>query len=343
MCFPKVGSLVTLFRYLELNCIFVCFSFFKAVVSLLLRDIIIKGLAKKPHVTGLVETRFETVQECLKLHVGLSQLAIPSGCLALWKPLQEVTFCHGLWGKPTLKAWPPGHGSTLVPVTALQASCLETLRSAFRKTNFVWCVCGGEKYGLGRQKPASIKCCQLAYTRRVTAAGVFIPVLWGLYDWEPWGRNQLWSVSRSISFASPSLDKGLRASYPIHVAVKSMYLLWFTAINLACINSGWQSPDGVYACSYVPHFKQEIVASEFPPGKRAKAGRASPRASIFLWQAGAWACACLLAPVAHKCPCAMPFAERGISRVCLPSTVQKDMCAMCKGRGSYCNSCWRGC
>lgn len=62
---------------------FVFLSFFKAVVSLLLRDIIIKGLAKKPHVTGLVETRFETVQECLKLHVGLSQLAIPSGCLAL--------------------------------------------------------------------------------------------------------------------------------------------------------------------------------------------------------------------------------------------------------------------
>lgn len=85
MCFPKLGSPVNLFRYLDLNCIFlfVFLSFFKAVASLLLRDVIIKGLAKKPRVTALVETRFETVQECLKLYVGLSQLTTPPGCLAL--------------------------------------------------------------------------------------------------------------------------------------------------------------------------------------------------------------------------------------------------------------------
>lgn len=51
---------------------------------------------------------------------------------------------------------------------------------------------------------------------------------------------------------------------------KSVCLLWFTAINLACINSDWQSPDGVYSRSCVPHFKQGIVASEFPPGKEGK-------------------------------------------------------------------------
>lgn len=52
----------------------------------------------------------------------------------------------------------PGHGLSLVPHTALQESCLETLHSASRKTNFVWCVCGGEKYGLGRQKLPLTEC-----------------------------------------------------------------------------------------------------------------------------------------------------------------------------------------
>lgn len=42
---------------------------------------------------------------------------------------------------------------------------------------------------------------------------------------------------------------------------------------MVCINSGWQSPDGVHSCSRDPHFKQGIVASEFPTGKRANAGR----------------------------------------------------------------------
>lgn len=92
---------------------------------------------------------------------------------------------------------------------------------------------------------------------------------------------------RSISFASPSSDKGLWAPYPIHVEFKSMRLLWFIALKLACINSGWQRLDGVYSCSCVPHFKQGIVASEFPPGKRAKAGRASPRTGVFPRRGGA--------------------------------------------------------
>lgn len=70
---------------------------------------------------------------------------------------------------------PPGHGSSLVPSTALQASCLETLRNAFRKANFVWCICGGEKHGLRKQKLSLIERCQLAYSRLVTAAGYFHP------------------------------------------------------------------------------------------------------------------------------------------------------------------------
>lgn len=110
MCFPKLGSPVNLFRYLDLNCIFlfVFLSFFKAVASLLLRDVIIKGLAKKPRVTGLVETRFETVQECLKLYVGLSQLTTPPGCLALWKPVQRWPFAVVCRGKPTWPRLVPG-------------------------------------------------------------------------------------------------------------------------------------------------------------------------------------------------------------------------------------------
>lgn len=47
-------------------------------------------------------------------------------------------------------------------------------------------------------------------------------------------------------------------------------LLWFIAINLACINSGWQSPDAVYSCSRVPHSKHGIVATEFPPRKEGR-------------------------------------------------------------------------
>lgn len=83
------------------------------------------------------------------------------------------------------------------------------------------------------------------------------------------------------------LIKGCGHLTLIHVEFKSMRLLWFIALNLACVNSGWQRLDGVYSCSCVPHFKQGIVASEFPPGKRAKAGRASPRTGVFPRRGGA--------------------------------------------------------
>lgn len=92
----------------------------------------------------------------------------------------------------------------------------------------------------------------------------------------------------------------------------------------------------------VPHFKEGIVASEFPSGKRAKASRASPRASVFLWQEAAWACACLPAAAARKCPCAMAWGRGLAGFVFHQQTAQKNPCATCEGRGSYCNHCW-GC
>lgn len=52
----------------------------------------------------------------------------------------------------------PGHSLFQVSCTALQESCLEALCSASRKTDFVWCICGGEKYGLGRQKLPLTEC-----------------------------------------------------------------------------------------------------------------------------------------------------------------------------------------
>lgn len=118
-----------------------------------------KRPCRKPHATGLVKTRFEMVQECLKLYVGLSQLAAPSGCLAFWKPVQRWPFP---WFVGKAQTVVPGHGSSLVPRTALQESCLETLHGASRKTDFVWCVCGGEKDGLGRQNLPLTECWQLA-------------------------------------------------------------------------------------------------------------------------------------------------------------------------------------
>lgn len=82
---------------------------------------------------------------------------------------------------------------------------------------------------------------------------------------------QLWAMRKKITVQHVQEHlvcfhtSRYRAVGMLHLnSVWIRHLLWFIAINMVCINSGWQSPDGIYSCSCDPTSSRALWLVNFP-------------------------------------------------------------------------------